>query len=85
MVAHLVHVGFGNYVSVDHLIGVANPAAAPIKRLIQEGRRGRMTIDMTSGRRTKAVLFLANGSIVLSAITPKAIAGRAASGLDGAE
>jgi regulator of extracellular matrix RemA (YlzA/DUF370 family) len=77
MIPRLIHVGFGNYVAAEQMIGVASSSAAPIKRLVQVGRKERITIDMTSGKRTKAVLFMANGSIILSAITPKAIAGRA--------
>jgi regulator of extracellular matrix RemA (YlzA/DUF370 family) len=76
MAADLIHVGFGNFVSGQHLIGIAAPGSAPIKRLIHEGRSKGMTIDMTSGRRTKAVLFMENGSVVLAAITPETIEGR---------
>ena len=76
MATALVHIGFGNYVSADHMIGVASPGSAPIKRLIHEGRAKGMTIDMTSGRRTKAVVFMENGAIVLAAITPETIEGR---------
>ena len=37
-----------------------------------------MVIDTTSGRRTKCAIFTDTGSIILIAITPEAIAGRAA-------
>jgi len=33
-------------------------------------------IDMTNGRRTKAVIITDSGHIVLSALTPETIAGR---------
>ena len=67
MGTELVHVGFGNYVSGAHMIGVASPGSAPIKRLIHEGRTKGLTLDMTSGRRTKAVIFMENGAGVLAA------------------
>ncbi len=76
MPAELIHIGFGNYVSANHMIGVASPTSAPIKRLIHEGRGKGVTLDMTSGRRTKAVVFMENGSVVLAAITPETIEGR---------
>jgi regulator of extracellular matrix RemA (YlzA/DUF370 family) len=76
MATELIHIGFGNYVSGSQMIGVASPGSAPIKRLIHEGRSKGMTIDMTSGRRTKAVVFMDNGSVVLAAITPETIEGR---------
>jgi len=76
MATELIHIGFGNYVSASHMIGIASPAAAPIKRLVHEGRAKGATIDMTSGRRTKAVLFMESGAIVLAAITPETIESR---------
>lgn len=76
MATELIHIGFGNYVSASHMVGVTAPGSAPIKRLIHEGRDKGMTIDMTSGRRTKAVVFMENGAVVLAAITPETIEGR---------
>ena len=80
----LIHIGFGNYISANHLIGVASPASAPIKRLIHEGRTKGITLDMTSGRRTKAVIFMQGGAVVLAAITPETIEGRVRSHAHGA-
>jgi len=76
MSTELIHVGFGNYLAINHVISIASPGSAPVKRLVQEGRNRNLTIDMTSGRRTKAVVFMNNGGIVLVAITPETIAGR---------
>ncbi len=85
MSTELIHIGFGNYISANHLIGVASPASAPIKRLIHEGRTKGITLDMTSGRRTKAVIFMAGGAVVLAAITPETIEGRVRSHAHGAD
>ena len=78
MATELIHIGFGNYVSANQMVGLASPSAAPIKKLIYAGRTKRLTIDMTSGHRTRAVLFMENGSVVLAAITPETINLRAA-------
>ncbi len=85
MSTELIHIGFGNYISANHLIGVASPASAPIKRLIHEGRTKGITLDMTSGRRTKAVIFMAGGAVVRAAITPETLEGRVRSHAHGAE
>jgi regulator of extracellular matrix RemA (YlzA/DUF370 family) len=69
-------VGFGNYLAANHVVGIAAPGSAPVKRLVQEGRDKSVTIDMTSGRRTKAVVFMENGAILLAAIAPETIEGR---------
>jgi hypothetical protein len=76
MTTELIHIGFGNYVAANQMIGVASPGSAPIKRLIHEGRGKGLTVDMTSGRRTKAVVFMQNGAVVLAAITPETLEGR---------
>ncbi len=77
MSTDLIHVGFGNHLATDHVIAVASPNSAPIRRLIQEGKTKGLTIDMTSGRRAKAVVFTDDGHIILAAITPETITARA--------
>jgi hypothetical protein len=77
MGADLIHVGFGNHLATDHVIAVASPNSAPIRRLIQDSKGKGMVIDMTSGRRTKSVMFMDDGHIILAAITPETIAARA--------
>ena len=76
MVIELVHIGFGSVLAMNKVIAIALPNSAPIKRSIQEGRNKGLLIDMTSGRRTKAVIFTDSGHIVLAALTPETIAGR---------
>ena len=76
MSTELIHVGFGNIVAINRVIAMGPPNSAPTKRMIQEGKSAGMLIDMTNGRRTKAVLMLDSGHIVLSALSPDTIAGR---------
>ncbi len=76
MSTELVHIGFGNIVAMNRVIAVASPNSAPTKRTIQEGRNKGLLVDMTSGRRTKAVIFTDSGHIVLAALSPETIAGR---------
>lgn len=76
MTIELVHIGFSNIVAMNRVIAIALPNSAPIKRTIQEGRNKGLLIDMTNGRRTKAVIFSDSGHIILSALSPETIAGR---------
>ena len=71
-----VHIGFGNIIAMNRVIAIVSPNSAPTKRAIQEGRNKGLLIDMTSGRRTKAVIFTDSGHIVLAALAPETIAGR---------
>ncbi|GAJ22496.1 unnamed protein product, partial [marine sediment metagenome] len=55
---------------------MVSPTSAPTKRMVQQGRDNGVLVDMTNGRRTKAVLIMDSGHIVLAAIAPETIAGR---------
>ncbi|OGO24454.1 MAG: hypothetical protein A2144_01645 [Chloroflexi bacterium RBG_16_50_9] len=76
MVIELVHIGFGNILAMNRVIAIASPNSAPTKRTIHEGRNNGMVIDMTNGRRTKAVIFTDSGHIVLAALAPETITSR---------
>jgi regulator of extracellular matrix RemA (YlzA/DUF370 family) len=71
-----VHIGFGNILAMNRVIAIVSPNSAPIKRTIQEGRDKGLLIDMTNGRRTKAVIITDSGHIILGALAPETIAGR---------
>ncbi|MFI3200796.1 MAG: DUF370 domain-containing protein [Eubacteriales bacterium] len=72
----LIHVGYGNIVNASKMIAIVSPEAAPIKRMIQAAKEQGVAIDATQGRKTKAVLVMENGQVVLSALLPETIANR---------
>ena len=72
----LVHIGFNNIIVMNRVIAIASPNSAPTKRTIHEGRNKGILIDMTNGRRTKAVIITDSGHIILAALTPETITGR---------
>ena len=72
----LVNVGFGNIVNAERIISIVSPDSAPIKRMVQEAKDGKTAIDATYGRRTRAVLVMDSGHVVLSAVQPETVAGR---------
>ena len=74
----LINIGFGNMIAADRIIAIVSPDRAPVKRLIQEARDRKTVIDATQGRRTRAVIQMDSDHLVLSAIQPETIAGRAA-------
>jgi len=76
MAIKLINIGFGNIVSANRLLAIVSPDSAPIKRIVQEAReRGRL-IDATYGRRTRAVIMMDSGHVVLSAVQPETVAHR---------
>jgi hypothetical protein len=72
----LINIGFGNIVSAERIISIVSPESAPIKRIVQEAKDSKMAIDATYGRRTRSVLIMDSGHIILSAVQPETIAGR---------
>ena len=71
-----INIGFGNIVSANRIISIVSPESAPIKRLVQEAKDSKMAIDATYGRRTRAVLIMDSGHVILSAVQPETVAGR---------
>jgi hypothetical protein len=72
----LINIGFGNIVSAHRVIAIVSPDSAPIKRIITDARDGEKLIDATYGRRTRAVIIMDSGHIILSAIQPETVANR---------
>ncbi|MDP2660942.1 MAG: DUF370 domain-containing protein [Dehalococcoidia bacterium] len=76
MAAELIHLGSGQILSSRRVVAITSPDSAPIKRLVLEGRRKGLCIDMTSGRKTRSVLILDSGHIVLASLSPEGLASR---------
>ena len=72
----LINIGFGNIVSANRIISIVSPESAPIRRLVQEAKDSKMAIDATYGRRTRAVIIMDSGHVILSAVQPETVAGR---------
>ncbi len=77
--AELVHIGFGGIVAANRIVAILGPDSAPVRRLVQEARERQMAIDMTYGRKTKAVIILDSGHVAMAAIQPETIANRLSS------
>lgn len=71
-----INIGFGNIVSAERIISIVSPESAPVKRIVQEAKDAKTAIDATCGRRTRSVLIMDSGNIILSAVQPETIAGR---------
>ncbi|MEM1281094.1 MAG: DUF370 domain-containing protein [Cyanobacteria bacterium P01_H01_bin.152] len=80
----LINIGFGNIVSAHRVVAIVSPESAPIKRVIADARDRGQLVDATYGRRTRAVLIMDSGHIILSAIQPETVAQRFVAQKDGA-
>lgn len=71
-----INIGFGNMVAVDRVVALVSPDSAPIKRLIGDARDAGRVIDVSCGRRTRAVIVTDSEHVILSAIQAETIANR---------
>ena len=81
----LVNVGFGNYVSPERLIAAVDPESNPIKRVISLSKESGKLIDATYGRKTKAVLIMDSGHVILCSLAPESVSQRIAGKTEGLE
>lgn len=72
----LINIGFGNIATASRLIAITGPDSAPVKRMVQDARDGQKLVDGTAGRRTRAVLVMDSGHVILSALQPETLQNR---------
>jgi len=70
----MINIGYGNFVQQSRVVAILNPESAPVKRLIQEMKKSKTLLDATFGHKTRAVLALDNGSLILSSHSPEILA-----------
>lgn len=76
MDSRLVNVGFGNAVTVSRILAVVHPGSSPIRKLKDDARSEKKLVDVTEGRRTRAIIILDSGHLVLSSVQPETISQR---------
>ena len=80
-----INIGFGNMVCADRVVAIVSPDSAPIKRLVQDARDEGRIIDVSCGRRTRAVVLTDSDHVILSAIQTETVANRLADNDDGSD
>ncbi len=71
-----INVGFGNMVSAGRIVAIASPDSEPIKRLVRDAKEAGRVIDVSCGRRTRAVIITDSEHVILSAIQTETITNR---------
>jgi len=62
-----VDIGFGNMINSDRIIAVIGAEAAPTKRIITAAKEKNLAVDATCGKKTRSVIIMDSGHIILSA------------------
>ncbi len=71
-----INIGFGNMVAAERIVTIVSPDSAPIKRLVQDAKDAGRVIDVSCGRRTRAVIITDSEHVILSAIQSETVANR---------
>ncbi|CAK8716840.1 MAG: hypothetical protein CDV28_1235 [Candidatus Electronema aureum] len=72
----LINIGFGNAVKISRILAVVNPGSSPIRKLKEEAKQEHRLIDVTEGRRTRGIIILDSGHLVLTSVQPETISQR---------
>jgi len=71
-----LNIGYGSYISMNKIVAIVHPDSNPIRRLVKKVKEEGILVDATYGRRTRAVIILDNGIVVLSAVLPETLVSR---------
>ena len=72
-------------VSAGRIVAIASPDSEPIKRLVRDAKEDGRVIDVSCGRRTRAVIVTDSEHVILSAIQTETITNRLSSDDDTAD
>lgn len=80
MSKELISIGLESLVRRDRVVVIARPDTAPIRRLIKRYAEGGKVIDLTRGRKARAVIITDAELIILSPLRTKTLAARFSEG-----
>lgn len=72
----MLHVGLGAWVPASEVIAVLEYHSEPLRQLVQRAREDGRLLDGTYGRRTRSLIRMRNGDLVLSSLTAETVASR---------
>ena len=71
-----INIGHGNMIAASRIVAVVSPESQPIKRLVQDAKEEGRAIDVTGGRKTRAVLVADTGHVILCAMQTETVTAR---------
>lgn len=71
-----VSIGFGSLVNLDRVVAVVKSDTLPSRRLINDARDAGKLLDATCGRKTRAIVVVDSGQVILCGLNTDTIATR---------
>lgn len=72
----LLNLGFGNTVVAEKVVAILSPNSSPMKRVKDEAKADRRLVDVTHGRKTRAIIITESNHVILSAIQAETVSSR---------
>lgn len=72
----LLNIGFGNTVVAQKVVAILTPNSSPMKRVKDEAKEEKHLIDVTHGRKTRAIIITESNHVILSAIQAETVSSR---------
>jgi len=76
MEQYLLNLGFGNTVVAQKVVAILSPNSSPLKRIKDEAKEEKRLLDVTHGRKTRAVIITDSNHVILSAIQAETLSSR---------
>ncbi len=61
---------------MGHIISIVGVNSAPVRRMREAAQEKNLLIDASEGRRTRSVIIMDSGHIILSALQPETLGNR---------
>lgn len=68
-----MNIGFGNLVIAERVVALFNPTSSPMRRLREDAKQAGRLVDATQGRKTRCIIVMDSGHVILSAVQPETI------------
>ena len=68
-----VMIGHNNYVNTELIAVILRPDGSPLKRLRKSAEEKGMLLNASSGHKTRSVIVLTTGQVVLTSLQPMAV------------
>ena len=72
----LINIGYENFIRRDLVAVILKPESSHVKKLRQDATEKGLLINATSGRKTRSVIVLTTGQVVLSSLQTITFKGR---------
>ena len=69
----LISIGYENFVKRASIVAVLRPDSSPARQLRRSAEEAGRLINATNGRKTRSIIVLQSGHIILSALQPERI------------